>query len=647
MEIKLKKITLNNFKGIGRLELDINCKNIAILGNNGTGKTTIADSMAWLLYNQDSQGNSINPKPLNLSGYAVLGICSEVEAIFEIDGKPLILKKSFSEKRTKRHGATKKEFEGHVTKHYFNEVPVKKGEYEDRLNAICSEQTIKLLTNINYFTDKMHWRDRRRLLLDICGDINDADIITSNKKLTDILQILADKTFDERKKIIVAQKKKLNTELNELPVRIDEVNKGLPDMTDISIDIADAQKKHKIISKALSAANEKKVRIETGGEIAKKTKQLHALEADLLELQNKEQEIEYQAIATQKTKQAEIDSAIESETRKKQSIENKIKENSQKIEIAQKAIIKLRDSWTSENKKIFDDNELTCPTCEQQYPIGQAQKIKETFNTNKAKILTDINATGKILTQETVDYENQFLITDIAVIDRTIETMIAKFETKQIKNDLPKIPTKNIQIEKNVNKIKMEIEGLKSNNQEAIKIVEAEIKEITKKMDVINQTKSLIKIYTQGKERIGILMNQQRVCASELEMLEGQLFTLDEFIKTKVSLLEKKINLRFVLAKFKLFNILVNGSLGECCEVACDGVPYNAGLNTGAKLNVGIDCINNLGRFFKLTMPVFIDNAESVIKTINSDSQLIKLTVDANYNKLTIQENLNENKRSG
>ena len=70
-EIKLISLELNNFKCFNQIKIDFNGENADIYGANGAGKTTIYDSLMWLLFSKDSQGNgdkSIEIKPLGEGG---------------------------------------------------------------------------------------------------------------------------------------------------------------------------------------------------------------------------------------------------------------------------------------------------------------------------------------------------------------------------------------------------------------------------------------------------------------------------------------------------------------------------------------------------------------------------------------------------
>ena len=58
--IKLKSLSLFNFKGIRNLTLDFTNAETWIYGENGTGKTTVCDAFSWLLFGKDSKGKSDN-----------------------------------------------------------------------------------------------------------------------------------------------------------------------------------------------------------------------------------------------------------------------------------------------------------------------------------------------------------------------------------------------------------------------------------------------------------------------------------------------------------------------------------------------------------------------------------------------------------
>ena len=114
------------------------------------------------------------------------------------------------------------------------------------------------------------------------------------------------------------------------------------------------------------------------------------------------------------------------------------------------------------------------------------------------------------------------------------------------------------------------------------------------------------------------------------------MYLTEEFIRTKVRLLEEKINSKFKLARFKLFEVQVNGALAETAETMYNGVPYS-NLNNGARLNIGLDIINTLAEHYGFEAPIFVDNAEAVTQLIPTTGQQIRLIVSAQDKKLRIE----------
>ncbi|MZK72441.1 hypothetical protein GT707_28075 [Clostridium beijerinckii] len=100
----------------------------------------------------------------------------------------------------------------------------------------------------------------------------------------------------------------------------------------------------------------------------------------------------------------------------------------------------------------------------------------------------------------------------------------------------------------------------------------------------------------------------------------------EEFIRTKVELLEERINSKFKTVRFKLFKQQINGGIDECCETLINGVPYS-NANTASQINSGIEIINTLSEHYKFQVPIFIDNRESVNEILDTESQIINLIV--------------------
>src|SRR5690606_6468494 len=126
--VRLLALRLRNFKGIRQFELRPEGGDVTVFGDNGTGKTTLADAFMWLLFGKDSQNRAdFEVKTLGPDGQPIHNLEHEVEAELEFEGgRRVILRKVYQEKWTKRRGQAQREFAGHTTDHYVDGVPVKK-----------------------------------------------------------------------------------------------------------------------------------------------------------------------------------------------------------------------------------------------------------------------------------------------------------------------------------------------------------------------------------------------------------------------------------------------------------------------------------------------------------------------------------------
>jgi DNA repair exonuclease SbcCD ATPase subunit len=130
----------------------------------------------------------------------------------------------------------------------------------------------------------------------------------------------------------------------------------------------------------------------------------------------------------------------------------------------------------------------------------------------------------------------------------------------------------------------------------------------------------------RANNRIQELQEQETKLVQELSVLEGTEFAILQFTKAKIEAMEAKLNGKFSMVKFKLFATQVNGGETECCETLINGVPFSD-ANNASRINAGIDIINALSRHYDVSAPIFIDNRESVVKLIDSESQIVNLIV--------------------
>ena len=180
------------------------------------------------------------------------------------------------------------------------------------------------------------------------------------------------------------------------------------------------------------------------------------------------------------------------------------------------------------------------------------------------------------------------------------------------------------------------VDRLRTNQRDAVEAIKQQITTIDDRLYFLGIDLAAFSRRELGLKRITELEEQQKKLAAEFERLEEELHLCDEFVRAKVRLLEERINSRFRFARFKLFDVQVNGGLAECCEVTYNGVPFRD-LNHGAQLNVGLDIINTLAEHYGFAPPVWIDNAESLTSILPTTGQQIRLVVSAGDKALRVE----------
>ena len=151
----------------------------------------------------------------------------------------------------------------------------------------------------------------------------------------------------------------------------------------------------------------------------------------------------------------------------------------------------------------------------------------------------------------------------------------------------------------------------------------------------------------KNQKRIEELKKRESEVNQEIADCERQINLAEKFIRAKVKLIEDTINAQFEFVKFKMFETLINGSVKEICEPMIDGVPYNSGLNRGAKLKAALDILKTLQKFFGVELPIFIDDAESYTSNslveIPNQLFLMKVVEGQETLKAEIDKKLNKN----
>lgn len=634
--MKLTKLELLNFKGLKSFTINLN-GDVVIRGDNATGKTTVFDSVCWLLFGKDSLDRAdFEIKTLD-GGEPIHKVNHEVTGTFTLDeGGTVELKRVYREKYSSPRGG-EVTLTGHTTDYFVDGVPKKEKEYKEIVSSLVDESIFKLITNPLYFNETYSWQNRRKLLLEMCGDIDDISVINSRDDLRRLAELLEGRTVDDHRKVVAAKKTAINKELDMIPVRIDEAMRNKPeiasdkeklirDIETLSAGIDEVEKQKAIIQNGFSST-------EKESKIRDIKRQLEVQSSKVLSDYHKQKQRlrdEYEASLT-KLKMVEVD---------RDRCADRRDELNKEIERESKRIATLQSEFDTFNAQQF--NKESCPTCGQALPADKQAALEAEFNTNKSKKLEEWKGLIESAVKLKANYEEQQEIMSSKIDSLTTEVSQysdaynVKFKEYEAYSE-PNVEGDPVYTDLKAQLFLLEIDDEPGSEAEELAKLDEELSSMKSKKAGLETELNKFKLIDDIDHRILELENQQQKLVAEKNALDEASFLMDEFIKAKINMLEENINSRFKLARFKMFNVMLNGNVEECCETTYKGVPYRS-MNNAARINVGLDIINALTSYYKVNAPVFIDNAEAVTEFVPVNSQTIKLIVDESEPHLVVKE---------
>lgn len=639
MRVKLKKLTLKNFKGIKEKEVIFSDKT-NISGDNATGKTTIFDAYSWLLWGKDSfNRKDYEIKPYDENNNVIHNLESTVEGVFDVDDKEVIFTRVYKEVWTKKRGSNTETFTGNTTDFYINKVPMKKKEYEEKISTIINEDEFNLLSNPKYFNEILDKKERRNILLSLVDDVGTDDVIKANKELEDL--DLANYTIDEIQAMAKSTCKKINDKLKEIPARIDELEatKTTEDFTELEKEKEEVKKKIDEIDKELAGLSSVSEKLDSRYDLIAKYKKSIEEIKEGFESDKKEKLKTYDE-EIRNLKQKEIVSNFEIDNGKSRisDLEELKVYNVKRIKETEETIQQLRKKYLDLYNKKFDGS-LNCPTCGKEFDPSKKEEIIKHFNLDKSKDLEKCESDANLLKTglENTKDKNKDL-------DKQVEELKLKIEKLEVKGkenqeEVEKIEAKISEINK-LELSKDDKETIKAFENKIAKI-EAEISDVNKidtnsilaqkdsyneKLENINSKLSRQGLNAELDKKINQYMANEKELSKEYEEKQRILHLCDEYIKTYTHLVSDKINNLFTYVEFKLFDTQINGGIQETADATYKGVPYGS-LNSAAQINAGLDIINSLSKHYDKQIPIFVDNAESINNLAKTESQLITLSV--------------------
>lgn len=644
MKIKLNWIEVQNFKRLKNFRAEFKGKSALVAGKNSTGKTTLADAFFWLMTDADSeQQTKFNLLELQKTGDVIDNQDAVVEAEFMVGVKKVRLRKEYKQKWQTKRGSTEAEMTTHTTDHFFDGVPVKKKEWAKKLGDIIDPDIIRSIADIHYFCSRLKPERRREILMEIAGKISDRDIC-NELGADELAEMLDGKTPDDVKKILSREIKEIKKALDDLPGRIDELNKMIPDTGDHleqevltgikEIDAAIEEKKREILA------------TRSGLSISEKEREVNELKIEATKITA--------AVHDEiNDRQHDLLEKIDVIKRDRERLQGELREcyglisyNERMVEDYTIEKSRLIEKWQDISDQKFTPSK-TCFACGQILSDDVITNQLDEFNLKKSNDLTPVDERGRWLSGE-IQRMNEEIIAkklDAKRIDKDLagksdvisdlenQVKAVESEKQTLINSRTKALTDRItQIS---NDIKQEMEDIAP----AIEKLESEIAGLDRERNKLDELKLDFAQTDRCRRSIEKLRKRQKDYGAAHEEVERKMNMLAEFSRWKSTYIEQHVNDKFELVRWKLFEFFQSGGEKEICEATFDGVPYSTDLNTGSKINLGLDVIRTLQKHYDMVLPIWIDNAEAVTNwMIDIDDQVIKLAASPNIEKLEVIE---------
>ena len=658
MNITIKSLALTNFKCFRQREMTFDPHVTTIRGRNGVGKTTIADAILWCLFGKNSQGQSdFDLKTHGSDGSPIPNLDHSVEMQLNIDGRVVTLKRTLKETWIKKRGSNEQVFKNNTTEYQYNGEACTATDYKKHISELVSEDIFRVITTPTYFPS-LKWQQQREFLTQMAGEIT-----LDTAEFAELIAQLSESSEDivAYRKHLSYQIKQIKDKLDKIPVRLEEQHKALPELLDwesLNVRYAEALSQQKEIEAKI-------MQVRTGGadDVRKEEirKQLNAEYEHQRQEQERIQKEVFSKQAEQNAKVAELTNKFRELLANRRTLETTIpafgtmlKRCQETLEQCEKDAQAIREEWAHNQSRhfYFDERRGICPTCGQYLPQEQIEEkrreAEENLNADKARIKAELTERANKVKALRADTEKEIksIETRKAEAEKQAEELheqmnVAFSEKQTAEKELACLPTYEYLKEQSltIKAIKVEIANLEAELQKSSVNTEADtqLAELESQKVACDATLSQLQsqlatrpLYERIESLIEGINEEQKNLVAQLSELERREDMARSYQDQQNAVLESRINEHFSLVQWRMFRTVNNGGdpfQEPYCECYVNGVAYHDGLNQAARLNAGLDITNTLCKHYDVYAPIVVDNSESNLNILDTDSQQIRLEV--------------------
>lgn len=697
--VSITNVEISNFRNIKSASFDLsnNLSNrCAVEGQNALGKTNVLEAICFALTNYLLDGSSdlksIKPKD-DMSAKVSVKLTFSNEKTFE---------KVYFENWVKTRGTEEVKLSGHTTEYYVNGAKVssvataQKQLMEDILEINYSPKTSKIdvlqmQVNPLWLFKYIDWSLLRKYIIELVGDVSNEEVIdklfndyeflvvtdvkndlVKNSYKTDIVLNLYKSGLNAAKQqasvyehSISEDKKIKNIDENNYQIALENREKLI-------------QEKQSLLNSKNSAVNplviqyEKEIEDLKGKYNALKEKELeeYSKASSRLNESIKEAREKYN-ITSESYEHSNNDvKKLEEELSKNENIKNNLTND---IALLDTKLQSLRKKYDQVYDKTFDDalilpEELKCPHCGGVVNESYIQSVKddyehrkETFENNISKELNSISEEA-FMTKASIEskkFELDSLNLNICqiseehskLLDFANKCLDKKNQSLALLNTLQS-QLKNFKESVDVLYVKSQIDSLNDRlNYEKNKVysnpeIDVKIHEINNQIAEVEKIIDARKFYLQIQQKISDTKLKLNVELSKINDLEAKTMVVEQFIKTKLSMLDSNIAAVFDDIEFVLVSSNIkDGSWNQECYPLIVGTktPFENGSRSEQYVTA-IKIVEKIKNLVGLPdIPYLIDEAgtfdsNTITNKLVTNSQIIASRMNDNYKVITVNE---------
>lgn len=650
--VKIKSLTLNNyrcFSGEREFHADFGEKT-RVSGKNGSGKSTVMNAVMEVLTGKNADGTQAdNVRPI-VDGQEVEGVDVERTVVLDIDGKETEIKKITKQKRERVDGEMQYVPGSNVNSYTVDGISFNQKKLDEFIaENICPPETLlaccnpnaflslKSTTDMRAFLEKMSGFDLNEYIKSLGAEFTEVEEITRGHSLEAVAKTLNKQLADQKKSTTKAETEWKYEKGKAVDSGEDDVKRLTEEKTRYENQIAILDEQEKSLDDVMKAYDQKS--------------------KDILDLKFEQSEVVRKAnegLVNQKKRLNEDTFLLEQEKKSSENdlrmAEMDLKHANMGVERHTAAVKKAQEDWKSWSllefneedlrnieSEEFDEDSLYCPTCGQRYPLDKTIEIRDSYESNKQK---RIHAEQK----KKLKFEED---RDIKLTAITESGNKAAADLKEAKKAREEVERKIAELKQKITSLAMEIQQKQtelsklpesvdlSDNAEYQKIT-AEIEQAEtalhetqngseQRREIAEKRNGFIRECAKIDAEINNIQRKKQAHEEEVEKLyqafressqkEADIVRKKDILKNfsikKNERIAEMINPYFEEFQFNFLSYTQNNDPVEVCEMLRNGVEYR-NLNYSDKLIVQTDLLCGFQKIQGVSLPIFIDNAESI-----------------------------------